>query len=84
MEILYLSEKHRIKINLAETLKKIYSSSIYSIVNLTPEILEVAETIEFSELHDRLIIATAKWLGISIISSDQEFPKIDGLETIWN
>ncbi len=44
-----------------------------TIVDLTPKILTVAETIDFYEVHDRLIIATAKCLGIQFISSDSKF-----------
>lgn len=84
MEILYLSEKHRIEIDLAETLNKIESSSLYSVVDLTPEILKIAEKTPFKELHDRLILSTAKWLEIPIISSDEEFDKVEGIEVIWN
>ena len=84
MEIMYLSEKHRISIDLTETLNKIEASSLYSVVDLTPEILKVAETTHFRELHDRLILSTAKWLEIPIISNDEEFDEVDGIEVIWN
>jgi len=84
MEILYLAEKNRIKINLQETLDVIESSAKYSIVDLTPKILTIAETINFHELHDRLILATAKWLEIKIISSDSKFSQVEGIEVIWN
>ena len=83
MEILYLSEKHRIPITLKETLDSLNTSSIYQIVNLTPEILIVAEKVAFFELHDRLILATAKWLDVPIISSDRRFAEVEGLTTIW-
>ncbi len=63
MEVLYLAEKH-LPINLPETLGYIESSNKYIIVDLTPDILKVAESIQFYELHDRLILATAKWLDI--------------------
>ncbi|MBM3237027.1 type II toxin-antitoxin system VapC family toxin [Candidatus Poribacteria bacterium] len=84
MEIMYLSEKHRININLTETLNKIESSSLYSGIDLTPEILKVAERTPFGELHDRLILSTAKWLEIPIISSDEGFDEVEGIEVIWN
>ena len=84
MEIMYLSEKHRIEIDLTETLNKIESSSLYSVVDLTPEILKVAEITPFRELHDRLILSTAKWLEIPVISSDKTFDKVEGIEVIWN
>ena len=84
MEILYLSEKRRINVNLDETLTITESSSLYSIVNLTPEILKIAETTIFDELHDRLILSTAKWLQIPIISSDKMLTNVKGVEVIWN
>ena len=84
MEILYLSEKHRISISLKETLKRMESSSLYMVVDLTPEILLVAETIDFAELHDRLILATAKWLDVPVISSDSKFFMVEEVEVIWD
>ena len=84
MEILYLSEKHRISISLKETLKRMESSSLYMVVDLTPEILLVAETIDFAELHDRLILATAKWLDVPVISSDSKFFMVEEVEVVWN
>jgi PIN domain nuclease of toxin-antitoxin system len=71
MEVMYLAEKNRININLQETLDMIESSAKYTIIDLTPEILQVVENINFYELHDRLILATAKWLEIKILSSDR-------------
>ena len=84
MEIMYLAEKKRIPIDLPETLRRIESSLKYMIVNLTPEILNVAQTINFYELHDRLILATAKWLDVPLISSDSKFAMVTGVRTIWD
>jgi PIN domain nuclease of toxin-antitoxin system len=83
MEIMYLAEKNRIEINLSETLDLIEASAKYTIIDLSPDILRVAETIEFHELHDRLILATAKWLGVKIISSDSELRKVEGIQVLW-
>ncbi|KPA14146.1 twitching motility protein PilT, partial [Candidatus Magnetomorum sp. HK-1] len=76
MEILYLSEKNRIPIDLNDTLIKINASAKYTIINLSPEVLKVASITKFYELHDRLIVSTAKWLNIAIISSDKRFEEI--------
>jgi PIN domain nuclease of toxin-antitoxin system len=84
MEILYLSEKRKINIDLIETLTKIEHSSLYYIVDLTPDILKVANVLPFYELHDRLILATAKWLDIPIISSDEKFNSVHGIQVYWN
>lgn len=83
MEILYLSEKNRIAIDLAGTLESIESSPKYAMVDLNVDILRVAETILFGELHDRLILATAKWLEIPILSSDTAFEGVRGVDVIW-
>ena len=83
MEVMYLAEKNRIDINLSESLDIIESSSKYMIVDLNPEILRAAETKDFYELHDRLILATAKWLGIKVISSDSRFGNVEGIEVVW-
>lgn len=69
VEIMYLAEKNRISINLLETLEMINKSVNYSIVDLTPQIVILAEQINFPELHDRLIMATAKYIGIPILTA---------------
>ncbi|CAK8721337.1 PIN domain-containing protein [Candidatus Electrothrix gigas] len=84
MEVMYLAEKNRIEINLSETLYRIESSPQYTVVNLNSDILRVAEAVDFYELHDRLILAAAKWLGISIISSDSKFDGVEGIEIVWD
>lgn len=84
IEILYLSENRRLNIDLIETLSRIKLSSLYQIVDLTPDILIVANDLHFHELHDRLILSTVKWLGIPIISSDKKFKSIEGINVIWN
>ena len=84
MEIMYLAEKKRIAIDLQETLDLTKDSNRYNIINLTPEILITAESINFYELHDRLILATAKWLDIPIISSDSLFSQVPEITVIWN
>ncbi len=84
MEVLYLAEKRRITISLADTLDRIGMSSRYAVVDLNPEILKVATTVQFPELHDRLLLASARWLGIPIISSDREFIHVKGVDVIWD
>jgi PIN domain nuclease of toxin-antitoxin system len=84
MEILYLSEKSRIPINLKETLKQMKISPIYMVADLTSEVIQVAETVDFDELHDRLILATAKWLDIPVISSDSRFHSVKDIQVIWD
>ncbi len=83
MEILYLSEKNRISIELDEVVEKIRASTMYNVVSLSPEIVLTAKNVKFYELHDRMILATAKYLDIPIISPDKKFQEVSGIETIW-
>ncbi len=84
MEVLYLSEKNRIPMDLAGTLDRLQASECYAVVDLNAEILKVAESLEFRELHDRLILATARWFGVAVVSSDREFEQVEGIEVIWD
>ena len=83
MEIMYLAEKNRIPLSLDEILDNINSKKCYSIVEFDVDILKEAANIQFYELHDRLILATAKHLGTPVISSDQEFSTVEDIEVIW-
>jgi len=83
VEILYLSEKHRIPVDLNKTLNSINYSQNYSVVDLTPEIVKLAAASACKELHDRLILSTAKYLGVSILTSDQAMKDLNEVPTIW-
>jgi len=83
VEILYLSEKRRIDISLEKTLEKIKGSENYSIISLTAQIVNLAESIDFPEIFDRLIISTAKYLRIPILTSDKKISSANFIETIW-
>lgn len=83
MEIMYLSQKHRIKISLDETLEIINRSLNYSTVDLTPEIVKLAESSACPELHDKLILVTARYLGIPLLTKDKQIQELKEIETIW-
>jgi len=83
VEVLYLSEKRRIPIKLDDVLDSITYSQNYSIIDLTPEIVKTASASACKELHDRLILATAKYLGVPILTSDQEITKLNEVPIIW-
>ncbi|MBW1706273.1 MAG: PIN domain-containing protein [Deltaproteobacteria bacterium] len=84
VEILYLSEKKRITINLEESLDMIDVSANYSIVDLTPDIVKLAEKIDFPEIFDRLIISTAKYLNAPILTSDRAIRSSGFVEAVWS
>lgn len=70
MEMLYLFEKNRIDVNLLQT-EELLKSQNYQFEPLSFEILKTAfEIDDIPELHDRLIAATARYLGLPIITND--------------
>ncbi|MBI4649269.1 MAG: PIN domain-containing protein [Bacteroidia bacterium] len=83
MEILYLGEKYRIETTVEETIKAIKSSDMYRVIDLTADIILTATTVDFYELHDRMILATAKYYDVPVISPDKKFKKIDNITVIW-
>lgn len=83
-EILYLSEKRRISVNLKQARKLIEDSDNFRIVDLSADIVEVAGGIKGLEIFDRLIVGTAKSLGFPLLTSDAEIMEKGGVEVVWN
>lgn len=83
VEILYLSEKNRIRVHLQKAVDLISQSANYDVVDLNPQIIILAETLKFREIFDRLIMATARYLGVPLISSDVAISRSGLIEIIW-
>ena len=82
MEVLYLFEKNRIKIDLIQT-EDLLKSKNYQFEPLSLEILKTASEItDIPELHDRLIAATARYLDIPIITNDPVIKKSRFVKTM--
>ena len=83
-EIGYLSEKEKIETNLQEVKTYIAKHSSVTIVPITHEIIEETFRIDdIPELHDRIIAATAKHLGIELITNDPIIIASKYLKTLW-
>jgi len=83
-EILYLSEKNRIRTNLVEAIEIISRTSNYQIVDLNLEIIVEAQKVRGLELHDRLIVSTARVLGVPMLTSDKMITESRLVEVVWN
>jgi PIN domain nuclease of toxin-antitoxin system len=84
MEVLYLSEKGRIPINLGSVRNLLAKGDNYQVVPVGMDVVATASQIDdVPELHDRLIVATAKWLGVAILTSDPAISASKHAETIW-
>ena len=84
VEILYLSERNRIPLNLEEARRKLLRLDNYVIVDLDFGIVENARTVQGLELHDRLIVSTGLYLNVSILTSDQIIRDSGQIDVIWS
>jgi PIN domain nuclease of toxin-antitoxin system len=83
VEILYLAERNKIPINFEEVKRRLNESDNYQVIDLSLDIVEVAKTIQGLELHDRLIVATGKYLAIPILTSDLPISNSNLIDVIW-
>lgn len=84
MEVLYLAEAKRIDLPLNELIEHVQGSSNYTIMPVDADIVQAALYVDdVPELHDRIIVATAKHLGIPILSGDEVITASKHVEAVW-
>jgi predicted nucleic acid-binding protein len=84
MEVLYLSEAKRVDVFLDELIGHVSGSVNYEIVPVNVDVvLAAAEVDDVPELHDRIIVGTAKWLGVPILTGDGIIGESRHVETLW-
>ncbi|TAN43534.1 MAG: PIN domain-containing protein [Nitrospirae bacterium] len=83
-EIMFISKKGRISLSFEDTIKKIEESENFQIAQLTVDILSIADKIEVElEMHDKLIVATAKFYEATLISKDENIIESGVVSTVW-
>ncbi len=83
-EVMYIAEKGRVTISFKQTLTEIEASDIFRISPLNLEVLQVAADIGITlEMHDRLIIATAKVSNATLITCDTRITESGVVSTLW-
>ena len=83
-EILYLSERQRITLNLFEVEKHLKSFQNYRELPMSFEIVRNALQItDIPELHDRLIASNANHLDLELITNDPKIQASKFVRTIW-
>ncbi len=84
MEIFYLSEKKRIPVDLESVRNLLIERDNYRVFPVDMDVVATAALIDdVPELHDRLIVATAKWLGVAILTNDPVISASKHVEVIW-
>ncbi len=83
-ESLSIFDKKRISFNFKNLFKKIHSSENFVLVALDYPILQKMVALkELPELHDKIIVSTAKYLKVPIITKDKTLQKLASIKTIW-
>jgi len=81
---MYLSEAKRIDVNLNELIERISKSVNYEIVPVNADVILAAVGVDdVPELHDRIIVATAKYLGVPILTGDEVISRSKHVQAIW-
>ena len=83
-ELMYLFEKQNLRDKFKEVLKRIEIALNYEVCSLDTEVIDISsKIISVKEIHDRIIIATAKLLDCPLITKDEEITNSKEVECIW-
>ncbi len=83
-ESLYVSEKGRMKFKFERVLEMIESAINYRIYPLDLPVIRRASDLKgVSEIHDRIIVATAKHLELELITDDEEIRTSGQVRIVW-
>jgi PIN domain nuclease of toxin-antitoxin system len=83
-EALSIFDKKRISFDFKRLFKKIHESENFMIVSLDYHILlKMVDLKDVFELHDKIIVATAKYLNLPIITKDRVLQNLSSINTIW-
>ncbi|MBI5676154.1 MAG: PIN domain-containing protein [Nitrospirae bacterium] len=83
-EALSIFDKKRISFDFKTLFKKINDSDNFRIIALDYSILKKMVSLkDIPELHDKIIVATAKYLNLPIVTKDETLQNISAIETIW-
>lgn len=84
MEILYICKKKGVVNEFKELLKKLRYSLNYVVFDLNLEIvLRTVELEKVDEMHDRIIVATAKTVNSIVITKDLNITESGYVPIIW-
>lgn len=83
-EALSIFDKKRISFDFKKLFKNIHDSENFILVALDYSILlKMINLKDISDLHDKIIVSTAKYLNIPIITKDEFLQKLPNVKTIW-
>ncbi len=83
-ELLFIFEKNKAENEFQAVLAKLKNSTNFVIQELNFDIVtQISQLRKISEMHDRIITATALYLGAKVLTKDQEIKDSGYIETVW-
>jgi predicted nucleic acid-binding protein len=82
-ECLYLVENKKIDLDFEDLLDKLEIGRNFVPVSFNFQVLKLLPEIKLGELHDRIVVATAKILNAKLITKDKEIMESKIVETAW-
>lgn len=88
VELVYLIEKNRVPDEVLVMLREALDddTTAFELVELSRGVADELENIDRSivaDMPDRIVAATAKHLGVPLVTSDGDIRKLTNVETIW-
>jgi len=83
-ESLSIFDKKRVTFDFKNLFKNINDSENFVLISLDYSILQkMVDLKDIPELHDKIIVSTAKYLNLPVITKDKVLQNISHLKTIW-
>ncbi|MFH1933678.1 MAG: PIN domain-containing protein [Pseudomonadota bacterium] len=83
-EVLSIFDKKRVSFDFKKLFAKIAKSENYVIISLDLAILEkMIDLKDVPELHDKIIVSTAKYLSLPLITKDSVLQNLSHIKIFW-
>ncbi|MBI5634634.1 MAG: PIN domain-containing protein [Nitrospirae bacterium] len=83
-EALSIFDKKRVSFDFKRLFRKIMDSDNFKLIALDYSILQKMVSLkEIPELHDKIIVSTAKYLNLPVITKDEMLQNISHIRTVW-
>ena len=82
-ECIHIIESGKISLDYEELFAKFDTSDNFVVVPLDLEVTRLVPKIRLSELHDRIIVATAKILNAVLVTKDKKIAESGLVKTVW-
>ena len=83
-EALSIFDKKRISFDFKKLFRKMNESENFVIIALDYSVLQkMVDLKDIPELHDKIIVSTAKYLNLPIITKDEVLRGLSHIKTVW-